>query len=79
MVFAYVDDACERITNRPMTDGDHEQSVLEKLLKVNRTYAVSMAMDMIIAGVDTVMKLTKISLSCNVAIYLILCLFCLIS
>lgn len=56
IVLSYVDDARVRLENRSMKDKDKEDSVLEKLLKVDRIYAVSMALDMILAGVDTVTK-----------------------
>lgn len=34
--------------------GDGSESVLEKLLKINPDYAFLMAMDMLLAGIDTV-------------------------
>ena len=51
----YVNDAVERISKeggRKLKNG--EESVLEKLLKVNRDYAFIMAVDMLMAGIDTV-------------------------
>lgn len=38
---------------RPQDDA-REQSVLEKLLKIDRRVAIIMALDMLMAGVDTV-------------------------
>lgn len=35
---------------------DHEKSVLERLAKVDKKVAFAMAIDMIIAGIDTVRK-----------------------
>lgn len=51
----HVDNAIDRISKgetKNMEDGD--ESVLEKLLKVNPDYAFIMAMDMLLAGIDTV-------------------------
>ncbi|KAH8284442.1 hypothetical protein KR018_008185, partial [Drosophila ironensis] len=52
---AYVDEAIERL-EKEATAGivrpENEQSVLEKLLKVNKKVAIVMAMDMLMAGVD---------------------------
>lgn len=49
-----VQDAIERI-EQSTTDKSHEEkSVLEKLLAINRKYAVIIALDMLFAGVDTV-------------------------
>lgn len=50
---AKVDEAVIRLDKNPSQDSD-SQSVLEKLLKVNRDVAVVMAFDMLLAGVDTV-------------------------
>jgi hypothetical protein len=36
-------------------DEDEKSSVLQKLLKLNRNVAVGMSLDMMIAGIDTVM------------------------
>ncbi|XP_023160061.2 cytochrome P450 CYP12A2-like [Drosophila hydei] len=48
-----VQDAIERI-EQSTTDKSHEEkSVLEKLLAINRKYAVIIALDMLFAGVDT--------------------------
>lgn len=44
-----------RLDNKGVSqDSDWEPSVLEKLLKKDRHAAVVMAMDMLMAGVDTV-------------------------
>lgn len=51
----YVDNAIERISKghaKNVQGGD--ESVLEKLLKINPDYAFVMAMDMLLAGIDTV-------------------------
>lgn len=49
-----VDEAIIRMENNPTQSSD-SQSVLEKLLKVDRHVAVVMAFDMLMAGVDTVL------------------------
>lgn len=49
-----VDEAIERLNNNPNSKADTEASVLEKLLKIDRNVAVVMAIDMLLAGVDTV-------------------------
>lgn len=38
---------------------DHELSILEKLLKINKKVAVIMTSDMILAGVDTVFRINS--------------------
>lgn len=60
----YVDEAIERLqsTNNER-DPNQEQSVLEKLLKINRNTAVVMALDMLMAGVDTTSAATIICLN----------------
>lgn len=50
----YVQEAVERIEKSTEVKSDAEKSVLEKLLGINRKYAVIMALDMMFAGVDTV-------------------------
>nr|AAL48134.1 RH04586p [Drosophila melanogaster] len=56
VTLAYVDEAIERL-DKEAKEGvvrpENEQSVLEKLLKVDRKVATVMAMDMLMAGVDT--------------------------
>lgn len=47
-----VDEAIVRMEKNPSASSDN-QSVLEKLLKVDRHVAVVMALDMLLAGVDT--------------------------
>lgn len=49
-----VDEAMERLKKSENQKSDREASVLEKLLKIDRKVAVVMAMDMLLAGVDTV-------------------------
>lgn len=53
----YVNEAMERIDSeakKGIVKTEIEQSVLEKLLKINKKVATIMAMDMLMAGVDTV-------------------------
>lgn len=53
----YVNEAMERIESeakKGIVKPEIEQSVLEKLLKINKKVATVMAMDMLMAGVDTV-------------------------
>lgn len=45
----------ERMKNEPVQD-DREQSILQKLIKINRNVAVVVAMDLLLAGVDTVIQ-----------------------
>lgn len=40
--------------NKLSGNHDHEHSVLDKLLDINKDYAVLMAFDMLMAGIDTV-------------------------
>ncbi|XP_034487482.1 probable cytochrome P450 12a5, mitochondrial [Drosophila innubila] len=49
----YVNEALERLEREPTKKPEHEQSVLEKLLKIDKKVAIVMAMDMLVAGVDT--------------------------
>lgn len=53
-VMRYVDKAVERLDAKEKNTDDSVKSVLEKLLEVDRKLAVVMALDMILAGVDTV-------------------------
>ncbi|XP_062127077.1 LOW QUALITY PROTEIN: probable cytochrome P450 12a5, mitochondrial [Drosophila sulfurigaster albostrigata] len=50
---SYVNEALERLEREPSNKPEHEQSVLEKLLKIDKKVATVMAMDMLMAGVDT--------------------------
>ncbi|XP_062548455.1 cytochrome P450 CYP12A2-like [Armigeres subalbatus] len=52
LVMTKVDDAVIRLEKNPSAPND-TQSVLEKLLKVDRHVAIVMAFDMLMAGVDT--------------------------
>ncbi|XP_055588799.1 uncharacterized protein LOC129741117 [Uranotaenia lowii] len=52
VIMEKVDEAVIRMDKNPSAISD-DQSVLEKLLKVNRDVAVMMAYDMLLAGVDT--------------------------
>lgn len=56
MVESYVSKAVERIQKQPSKSEDHELSVLEKLLAIDKKIATIMAMDMLFAGGDTVCK-----------------------
>lgn len=51
----YVDAGVERHEKNKLS-GNHdlEQSVLDKLLDINKDYAILMASDMLLAGIDTV-------------------------
>lgn len=40
--------------NPPEPDSNREPSVFEKLVKLDKHYAIIMALDMFLAGVDTV-------------------------
>lgn len=47
--------AVERIEDKSVANiSDSEPSVLEKLLKIDKNVAIVMALDMLLAGVDTV-------------------------
>ncbi|KAM8703832.1 hypothetical protein ACLKA7_008459 [Drosophila subpalustris] len=49
----YVNEAIDRLEREPSNKPEHEKSVLEKLLKIDKKIATVMAMDMLMAGVDT--------------------------
>ncbi|KAI8115282.1 Cytochrome P450 CYP12A2 [Lucilia cuprina] len=53
----YVNEAIERLEENTQKGGpekpEHEKSVLEKLIKIDKKIATVMAMDMLMAGVDT--------------------------
>lgn len=51
VVMAKIDDAVAKFAKHPTTEGN--QSVLEKLLKINKHVAMIMSLDMIMAGIDT--------------------------
>lgn len=40
--------------NKLSGNRDHEHSVLDKLLDINKDYAILMAFDMLMVGIDTV-------------------------
>ncbi|XP_037048515.1 probable cytochrome P450 12b2, mitochondrial [Bradysia coprophila] len=48
----HIDNAIERLSNQ-VRDGAHEESVLQKILQVDKDYAIVMALDMLQAGIDT--------------------------
>lgn len=50
----YIEMAIAKLESSAEKTGDETKSVLEKLLKVNKHVAVVMAIDMMLAGVDTV-------------------------
>lgn len=63
VTLAYVNEALERLNaeaQRGIVRPEKEQSVLEKLLKIDKKVAIVMAMDMLMAGVDTVGRFTDI-------------------
>lgn len=49
----YVDEKCEE-TKRLPPKPDHELSVMEQLMKIDKDLAFAMTFDMFMAGVDTV-------------------------
>lgn len=53
-----MDAALEKLENKTKdgTSETGEMSVLEKLLKIDRNLAIMMALDMLMAGVDTVIR-----------------------
>ncbi|XP_055921318.1 uncharacterized protein LOC129952612 [Eupeodes corollae] len=54
IIMKHVNEALERIESEKSSSNDNdEKSVLEKLLKVDRKVAIVMAIDMLMAGVDT--------------------------
>lgn len=56
----YVDEAILRIENAEKNGTvvkDSQHSVLQKLLKIDRQYAILMVLDMLFAGIDTVIEL----------------------
>lgn len=52
IITEYIDQAIEEFEKKPSSDG--EESVLQKLLKIDKKVAIVMALDMMMAGVDTV-------------------------
>lgn len=52
----HVDRALERLAKETNKNDDHEESVLQKILQVDKDYAVVMALDMLLAGIDTVQR-----------------------
>ncbi|KAH8388251.1 hypothetical protein KR093_001907, partial [Drosophila rubida] len=53
LTVGYVNEAVERLERKPSNKPEHEKSVLEKLLKIDKKIAMVMAMDMMLVGVDT--------------------------
>lgn len=57
IIMAHVDKAVKRLEASGGSARDKsDQSVLEKLLQMNRQVAIVMAFDMLLAGVDTVRR-----------------------
>lgn len=54
ITLSFVEDAIQRIESQKDTKPVDKQGVLEKLLKVDKTIATVMSMDMLAVGVDTV-------------------------
>lgn len=52
----FIDKAKEELKSKGKSD--EEKGILEKLLEINEEYALIMATDMLLAGVDTVNKRT---------------------
>lgn len=51
----FIDQAIDKLEKKPAESNQHrEPSVLEKLLKIDKHVAIVMALDMLLAGVDTV-------------------------
>lgn len=50
----FIDQAIIKLENKTHQPSDKEPSVLEKLLKLDKHIAMVMALDMLMAGVDTV-------------------------
>lgn len=53
IVLKRIDITLERSQNSPNKDKT-DQSILEKLLKINKDIAIVMAFDLLLAGIDTV-------------------------
>ncbi|KAG4080699.1 hypothetical protein HA402_013229 [Bradysia odoriphaga] len=49
----HIDRAIERLANQTENIESHEDSVLQKILKVDKDYAILMALDTMLAGIDT--------------------------
>uniref|UniRef100_B5DUY3 Uncharacterized protein n=1 Tax=Drosophila pseudoobscura pseudoobscura TaxID=46245 RepID=B5DUY3_DROPS len=67
IISAYIDEAVERLEKEAkegVVRPENEQSVLEKLLKVDKKVATVMAMDMLMAGVDTTSSTFTAALLC---------------
>ncbi|XP_033255207.1 probable cytochrome P450 12a5, mitochondrial [Drosophila miranda] len=66
-IWPYVDEAIERLEKEAkvgVVRPESEQSVLEKLLKIDKKVATVMAMDMLMAGVDTTSSTFTAALLC---------------
>lgn len=72
LVMKYVDDAVIRLENQKkdgIVNEKDDNSVLHKLLKINKDYAVLMSFDMLFAGIDTVSLIFKICFRVITKIY----------
>lgn len=49
----YVEEAVKKFEKNPTAD-ENDQSILERLLKLNKNIAIVMAADGLMAGIDTV-------------------------
>lgn len=57
MTMEYINEAIVKIDERKDKETDENKGVLESLLKVDKQTAIIMAIDMLMAGVDTVRSL----------------------
>lgn len=57
MTMEYINEAIVKIDERKDTETDENKGVLESLLKTDKQTAIIMAIDMLMAGVDTVRSL----------------------
>lgn len=56
----YIDASIAELDKSPELQNKGEESVLQKLLKIDRHYAILMTFDMLFAGIDTVHILIEI-------------------
>lgn len=52
----YVDNAMKEMNNEQFTNKDKEDSILKKLLQIDKRIAVIMVSDLMFSGIDTVRK-----------------------
>lgn len=53
-IISYIDKSISDLEKKATGNSSGEESVLEKLLKIDKRVAIIMALDMLMAGVDTV-------------------------